>query len=257
MSLADRRSDRRQKRVRTGRAGARAEANMSRPATRVIAVTGAAGALGRAVVQHLAQAGAQVVAIDLAAEIPGPAALALAGVKLDDPAAAAAAMAAIGARFGRLDGLANIAGGFVFTPVADADPDVWDRMWTLNLKTALNACRAALPLLAASGSGGQGAIVNIGAAAAARAGAGMAPYAASKAAVARLTEALAEEWKGQVRVNALLPTIIDTPANRRDMPKADPAAWTAPAEIAAAVAFLLSPAASGITGALIPVAGRT
>jgi NAD(P)-dependent dehydrogenase (short-subunit alcohol dehydrogenase family) len=251
MSLADRRSDRRQKRLRTGRA--RAEATMSPPASRVIAVTGAAGALGRAVAQHLAQAGVQVVAIDLAGEIPGPAALALAGVKLDDPAAAAVAMEAIGARFGRLDGLANIAGGFVFTAVADADPDVWDRMWTLNLKTALNACRAALPLLAASG----GAIVNIGAAAAVKAGPGMAPYAASKAAVARLTEALAEEWKGQVRVNALLPTIIDTPANRRDMPKADFGAWVAPAEIAAAVAFLLSPAASGVTGALIPAAGRT
>ena len=178
-------------------------------------------------------------------------------MRLDDPAAAAAAFKAIGGRFGRLGGLANIAGGFVFTPVADAEPDVWDQMWTINLKTALNACRAALPLLAAPASGGQGAIVNIGAAAAARAGAGMAPYAASKAAVARLTEALAEEWKGQVRVNALLPTIIDTPANRRDMPKADPAAWVQPAEIAAAIAFLLSPAASGVTGALIPVAGRT
>jgi NAD(P)-dependent dehydrogenase (short-subunit alcohol dehydrogenase family) len=253
MSLADRRSDRRQKRLRTGRAEARAEPNMSPPATRVIAVTGAAGALGRAVVQHLVQAGVQVAAIDLAGEIPCPAALALTGVKLDDPAAAAVAMEAIGARFGRLDGLANIAGGFVFTPVADADGDVWDRMWAINLKTALNACRAALPLLAASG----GAIVNIGAAAAARAGAGMAPYAASKAAVTRLTEALAEEWKGQVRVNALLPTIIDTPANRHDMPKADFGTWVQPAEIAAAIAFLLSPAASGITGALIPVAGRT
>jgi NAD(P)-dependent dehydrogenase (short-subunit alcohol dehydrogenase family) len=125
-------------------------------------------------------------------------------------------------------------------------------MWAINLKTALNACRAALPLLTAS----RGSIVNIGAAAAIKAGAGFGPYAASKAAVARLTEALAEEWKGKVRVNALLPTIIDTPANRRDMPKADFSAWVTPAEIAAAVAFLLSPAASGITGALIPAPGR-
>ncbi len=226
---------------------------MSESDKRVIAVTGAAGALGRAVVERLAESGAQVAAIDLAAEIPGPAALALAGVKLDDPAATAAALEAIGARFGRLDGLANIAGGFVFTTVADADLAVWDRMWAINLKTALNACRAALPLLAASG----GAIVNIGAAAAIKSGAGMAPYAASKAAVARMTESLAEEWKGKVRINALLPTTIDTPANRRDMPKADFTAWVAPAEVAAAIEFLLSPAASGITGALIPIAGRT
>lgn len=226
---------------------------MSQTDARVIAVTGAAGALGRAVVERLAAAGAVVAAIDLAAEIPGPAALALAGVKLDDPAATAAAMDAIGARLGRLDGLANIAGGFVWKAVADADPVVWDQMWTINLRTALNACRAALPLLAASG----GSIVNIGAAAATKAGAGFAPYAASKAAVARLTESLAEEWKGKVRVNALLPTVIDTPMNRRDMPKADFSAWARPDEIASAIDFLLSPAASGITGALIPIAGRT
>ena len=156
-------------------------------------------------------------------------------------------------KFGRLDGLANIAGGFVWQTVADAGPEVWEAMWTINLTTAVNACRAALPLLAASG----GAIVNIGAAAAIKAGAGFAPYAASKAAVARLTESLAEEWKGKVRINALLPTIIDTPANRRDMPKADFTAWVAPTEIAAAIEFLLSPGASGITGALIPIAGRT
>lgn len=226
---------------------------MSESDKRVIAVTGAAGALGRAVVERLAESGAQVAAIDLAAEIPGPAALALAGVKLDDPAATAAALEAIGARFGRLDGLANIAGGFVFTTVADAGPEVWQAMWRINLTTAVNACRAALPMLAASG----GAIVNIGAAAAIKSGAGMAPYAASKAAVARMTESLAEEWKGKVRINALLPTIIDTAANRRDMPKADFTAWVAPAEVAAAIEFLLSPAASGITGALIPIAGRT
>lgn len=219
----------------------------------VIAVTGAAGALGRAVVDHLAAAGAHVAAIDLSAEIPGPASLVLAGVKLDEPAAAEAAIAAIDERLGRLDGLANIAGGFIWQTVADAGPEAWDRMWTINLKTALNACRAALPLLSASG----GAIVNLGAAAAAKAGAGFAPYAASKAAVARLTESLAEEWKGRVRVNALLPTIIDTPMNRRDMPKADFSAWVSPNEVAAAVSFLLSPQASGITGALIPISGRT
>lgn len=220
---------------------------------RVIAVTGAAGALGRAVVKRVADAGAQVVAIDHLDEIPGPAALVLGGVDLTDPTATSSAFEAINERMGRLDGLANIAGGFVWATVAEAGPEAWERMWAINLKTALNACHAALPHLAASG----GAIVNIGAAAAIKAGAGFAPYAASKAAIARLTESLSEEWKGKVRVNALLPTIIDTPMNRRDMPKADFTAWAQPTEVADAIAFLLSPEASGITGALIPIAGRT
>src|SRR5579863_7091859 len=98
---------------------------MSEADKRVIAITGAAGALGRAVVERLATSGAQVAAIDLAAEIPGPATLALPGVKLDDPAATAAAMAAIGAQFGRLDGLANIAGGFVWQTGEDVGTEVW------------------------------------------------------------------------------------------------------------------------------------
>src|SRR5579863_10039277 len=130
----------------------------------VIAVTGAAGALGRVVCEHLAVPGVQVAAIDLAEEIPGPAALKLSGVKLDQATAAAAAIGAIGERLGRLDGLANLAGGFVWRTLADAGPEVWERMLAINLKTSLNACRAALPLLADSG----GAIVNIGAAAASR-----------------------------------------------------------------------------------------
>jgi NAD(P)-dependent dehydrogenase (short-subunit alcohol dehydrogenase family) len=84
----------------------------------------------------------------------------------------------------------------------------------------------------------------------------MGPYAASKAGVHRLTEALAGEWKGKVTVNAVLPSIIDTKANRADMPKADFAKWVTPQELAEVILFLASDAASGITGALIPVSGR-
>jgi NAD(P)-dependent dehydrogenase (short-subunit alcohol dehydrogenase family) len=111
---------------------------------------------------------------------------------------------------------------------------------------------AALPHLA---SGGR--IVNIGANAAARAGLVMGAYTASKSGVARLTESLAEELKERgITVNALLPSIIDTPANRRDMPDADFSRWVKPEQLAATIVFLLSDEASAITGALIPVVGR-
>jgi NAD(P)-dependent dehydrogenase (short-subunit alcohol dehydrogenase family) len=123
----------------------------------------------------------------------------------------------------------------------------------MNVLTAAATSKAALPHLAASG---RGAIVNIGANAALKAGAGMGAYAAAKSGVHRLTEALAEEWKGKVRVNAILPSILDTPANRADMPKADFAAWVSPAEAARVILFLAGEDASAITGALLPVTGR-
>jgi NAD(P)-dependent dehydrogenase (short-subunit alcohol dehydrogenase family) len=115
------------------------------------------------------------------------------------------------------------------------------------------ASRAALPLFRASG----GAIVNVGAAAAQKAGLGMGAYAASKAGVARLTESLAEELKDKsVRVNAVLPSIIDTPVNRKEMPDAAFDRWVTPASLAEVIRFLLSAASRDITGALIPVTGR-
>ncbi|MFY7851192.1 MAG: SDR family NAD(P)-dependent oxidoreductase, partial [Brevundimonas sp.] len=136
----------------------------------------------------------------------------------------------------------------------DDDKPAWDRMFALNLTTALNASRAALPYLKASS---EGRIVNIGSAAALKAGAGMGAYAASKSAVHRLTEALAEELKAtSVTANAVLPSIIDTPQNRKDMPDVDPAKWVAPSDLAAVILFLASPASRAITGALVPVTGR-
>ncbi len=117
----------------------------------------------------------------------------------------------------------------------------------------MNASRAAIPHL---GTSGTGRIISIGAMAALQAGAGMGPYAASKAGVHRLTEALAAELKGKVTVNAVLPSTIDTPANRRDMPKADFSKWVTPDELANVIFFLASDAASAVTGALLPVSGR-
>src|SRR3546814_9275584 len=120
----------------------------------------------------------------------------------------------IGQRFGSSRGLVNVVGGFAWETIADVSVATWDRLYLLNVRTTLNATRAALPQFANGG-----AIVNIGAGAADRAAAGMGAYAASKAGVARLTEALAAELRDRrIRVNAVLPSVIDTPANRADMP---------------------------------------
>jgi NAD(P)-dependent dehydrogenase (short-subunit alcohol dehydrogenase family) len=222
---------------------------------KVIVVTGALGALGKVVVETALSRGARVAGIDHApSQIPATAErIEIGSVDLSDPAQANTAIEAAAKHFGRLDVLINVAGGFAFETVGDGDIKTWQRMHALNVLTALNTSRAALPHLAASKAGR---IVNIGAMGALQAGSGMGPYAASKAGVHRLTEALANEWKGKVTVNAVLPSIIDTKANRADMPKADFSKWVTPQELAEVILFLAGDAASGITGALIPVGGR-
>jgi NAD(P)-dependent dehydrogenase (short-subunit alcohol dehydrogenase family) len=223
---------------------------------KVVVVTGALGALGKVVAEVALARGAHVACIDHApSQIAATSnRIEIGGVDLSDPAQTRKAIEAVVAQFGRLDALINIAGGFAFEAVAEGDPKTWQRMYALNVLTALNASQAAILHLAASGAGR---IVNIGAMSALQAGAGMGPYAASKAGVHRLTEALAAEWKGKITVNAVLPSTIDTPANRASMPKADFAKWVTPNELADVILFLASDAASGITGALLPVAGRT
>src|ERR1700736_6553534 len=222
---------------------------------RAVVVTGASGALGKVVADIAAARGARVAGIDYApARDPATASrIELGGVDLTDAAQAKAAIDAVAAHFGRLDALINIAGGFAYETVAEGDPKTWQRMYALNVLTALNASRSAIPHLAASRAAR---IVNVGAMAALQAGAGMGAYAASKAGVHRLTEALAAEWKGKITVNAVLPSIIDTPANRASMPKADFGKWVTPHELAEVILFLASDAASAVTGALIPVSGR-
>lgn len=221
---------------------------------RVVAITGGHGVLGKAVVEAALAQGLRVAVIDHASGHAAPdGVLEIGGVDLTDPAAAKAAIEAVVAHFGRLDALLNIAGGFVWQTVKGGD-DEWGRMFALNLTTALNASRAALPHLKAAP---EGRIVNVGAYGALKAAQGMGAYAASKSAVHRLTEALAEELKAtSVTVNAVLPSIIDTAANRADMPDADPKKWVAPGDLAATILFLASPEARAITGALLPVTGR-
>jgi NAD(P)-dependent dehydrogenase (short-subunit alcohol dehydrogenase family) len=222
---------------------------------KVLVITGALGALGKVVAETAETRGARVAGIDHA---PAQTAasqtrIELGGVDFTDAAQAKKAIDAAAAHFGRLDALINIAGGFVFETVAEGSDQSWQRMHAMNVLTALNASHAALPHLAKQGTGH---IVNIGAMGALQAGAGMGPYAASKAGVHRLTEALAAEWKGKVTVNAVLPSTIDTAANRASMPKADFTKWVRPLELAEVILFLASDAASAVTGALIPVAGR-
>lgn len=221
---------------------------------RVIAITGGHGVLGRAVVEAALADGLGVAVIDHATGQSVPdGVLERGGVDLTDPAAAAGAIEAVVARFGRLDALLNIAGGFVWQTTDDPDP-AWTRMFALNVTTALNASRAALPHLKASP---EGRIVNVGANAALKSAAGMGAYAASKAGVHRLTESLAEELKDtSVTVNAVLPSILDTAQNRKDMPDADPAKWVQPSDLARVMLFLAAPESRAITGALIPVTGK-
>jgi NAD(P)-dependent dehydrogenase (short-subunit alcohol dehydrogenase family) len=222
---------------------------------KVIAVTGAFGALGGAVAKVLSGCGAQVAHLDHAPAPAGSDALSLGGIDLADDAAAAAAIARIVQIAGRLDGLVNIAGGFHFEKLDGGALETWDSMYRMNLRTAVSCCKAALPHLLEAGSAR---IVNVGAMGAVKAGAGMGAYAASKAGVAKLTEALAEELKDRgVTVNAVLPSTMDTPRNRIDMPTADFSRWVAPNAMGEVIAFLLSDAAGVVTGALIPVSGRT
>jgi NAD(P)-dependent dehydrogenase (short-subunit alcohol dehydrogenase family) len=225
---------------------------------KTVIVTGAFGALGAVVAEAVAAAGAKVALVDRAPaprtglpERLGRHAAVFGERDLSDLGDTKRTIDEIAERLGALHGLVNIAGGFRWETLKDGDIATWDFMYRVNLKTAVCACKAALPHLAKGGR-----IVNIGAGAAARAGLGMGAYAASKAGVAKLTEALSEELKGQgIAVNAILPSIIDTPANRADMPKADFSKWVTPEAIADVIVFLLSEKSGAITGASIPVPG--
>jgi NAD(P)-dependent dehydrogenase (short-subunit alcohol dehydrogenase family) len=221
-----------------------------------IAITGAFGSLGAAVVQAALEAGAQVAAIDRTDAPPAGMDLGDAqrfgGVDLSDTVQAKNAIDAAAKALGGLDALVNIAGTFRWETLAGGSPETFDLLYRINLRTAVAASKAALAHLPDGGR-----IVNIGAASALKAGAGVGAYTASKSGVMRFTEALAEELKERgITVNAVLPSIIDTPPNRKDMPKADFGKWVKPEQLADVIVFLLSEQASAITGALIPVTGR-
>ena len=220
---------------------------------RSVIVTGGFGVLGRVVAAAFAEKGDRVARIDFAPESmdAGPNMIDLAGVDLSDPVAASAAVERVKEELGGIDVLVNIAGGFTWETLSDGSPDSWRRMYAMNVLTAVTMTKAALPALVGA-KGGR--IINIGAGAAIKADMGMGAYAASKAGIHRFTEALAAELAGRdVTVNAILPSIIDTPTNRKDMPDADFGSWVQPQAVADVVLFLASPQARSIHGALIPV----
>jgi len=219
-------------------------------------VTGAAGNLGRAVAGAFAAEGASLILMDHAEEHLRSAyggegqGRRFAIADLRDAQSVARAIPA----GTRIDILCNIAGGFrMGQPVHETGDDTWDLMLGLNARSVINCARAVVPGMLAAGGGK---IINIGAIAALSGKANMAAYIASKSAVIRITESMAAELREKgINVNCILPSTIDTPQNRKDMPKADPRRWVAPEALADVVLFLASDAARAIHGASIPVAG--
>ncbi|HEY1059645.1 MAG TPA: SDR family NAD(P)-dependent oxidoreductase [Limnobacter sp.] len=222
----------------------------------VAIITGAAGTLGQAVATHLGQAGYRLLLVDLnQPDWDGETdAVSIGNVDLTLPDHAQEVVNQAWEYFGQIDAVVNIAGGFAWETQVEGSLDTWNSLFATNVQTAVNMCQAILPQFQAQQSG---VIVNVGSAAAANGGVGMAAYAAAKSAVLRLTESLAAENKALgIRVNAVLPSIIDTPANRDSMPEADTDAWVQPQSLAEVISFLLSNAARDIHGAGIPVVGR-
>ena len=229
-----------------------------RTGNRTVIVTGAAGTLGKAVAAAFADLGENLVLVDLAREslekafgsendrrFFAPANL------LDTAETTGVAQAAL-ARFGRIDVLCNIAGGFrMGDTVHETSEENWNFLFDLNARTVLHAVRAVVPHMLEAGGGK---IVNVGAFAAQRGVSRMGAYTASKATVIRMTEAMAAELREKnINVNCVLPTIIDTPENRASMPKANPAKWIAPGDLANVIVILASDAARAVHGAAIPV----
>jgi NAD(P)-dependent dehydrogenase (short-subunit alcohol dehydrogenase family) len=226
---------------------------------RSVVVTGGAGALGRALVRAFLATGDRIAVPWLSeasrsalaeAEQAALAAGRLVLVEADVAEAEGASRLAEAA--GSVDVLVNGVGGFGGgEPVEKSDLALWDHMYRLNLRTAVAASRALIPGMRAKG---RGAIVNVSSQAAATRPAGLAAYAASKAAVVVLTETLQKELaRHDIRVNAVAPGTIDTPANRRAMPGADVSTWTPPERIADVVVWLASDAAWAVRGAVLPV----
>lgn len=224
---------------------------------RVVLVTGASGALGGAIAAAFADAGATVCATDLR-EPDENSGLDAAGVDFyagdfTDEADVERVVGEAVSDHGQLDALCNVAGTWKGgTPIDETDVGTFDMLMNVNLKTMFLASKHAIPHLRER----EGAIVSVSARASLSGGEGDGPYRASKAGVRLLTETIAEENMGTVRANAVMPSVIDTPANREMMPDADHDKWVKPEDIAEVVMFLCSDAAEVTSGAAVPVYGE-
>ena len=224
---------------------------MQQLANKTIVVTGGAGVLGQAVANCAKAQGARVVLVDVLDDFVSDLGT-YHRLDLTQSEAVADCFAELFASSDGVDAVANIAGGFAMGPtVYDTDDELWDAMFNINVTTLRRVINASVPRFVEQG---RGSIINVGAVGALRGTANMGAYTAAKATVMRLTEALSDEVKGAgVNVNAVLPSLIDTPRNRSDMPDADFDAWLKPDELAEVVCFLASDAARAVHGALVPV----
>jgi NAD(P)-dependent dehydrogenase (short-subunit alcohol dehydrogenase family) len=220
---------------------------------KTVVITGANGGLGKVVAEKARSLGAKLVLLDVAfapeqLQDSNPDVRKFA-VDLTNAEATRACFEKIGA----FDAIFNLAGGFTMGPTVHETTDAeWDFLFKMNVTTLHNVARAAVPKLIAQR---RGAIVNVGALGALKGAGNMGAYCASKSVVMRLTESMSEELKNHgINVNAVLPSLIDTPRNRADMPDADFSKWLAPEDLANVICFLASDAARAVHGALIPVA---
>ncbi|MEX2163442.1 MAG: SDR family NAD(P)-dependent oxidoreductase [Sulfuricaulis sp.] len=238
---------------------------MSSLKDRVVIITGAVGNLGRAVAERVQAQGGRMVLVDRSGDRLAetyrdlkktPRHWLAPGIDLTDASAVNAVVAEAYQRFGRIDGLVNTVGGFRGgKPVHETDLADWDFLYDINVRTALNACRAVIPYMLKAQ---RGRIVNVASRNAYQGSPHYAAYGAAKTAVLRLTESLAGELKTRgVNVNCIVPGTIDTPQNRAAMPQADFSTWVAPDDLAHVVVFLLSDEARSVTGAAVPVYGRS
>ncbi|MBN1315350.1 MAG: SDR family NAD(P)-dependent oxidoreductase [Anaerolineales bacterium] len=231
--------------------------------SKTIIITGAAGNLGQAVVEAFWNAGANLAPVDREKDrlvgtfsemVNSPRVLMVNSVNLTEADTVDGMVRKVISRFGHIDVLVNVAGGFEFgDPIDTTSWDTWHRMITMNVQTVVTTCRAVAPIMKENGSGK---IINVAARAGLEGKARIGAYSASKAAVIRLTESMSAELKKyNININCIMPGTIDTEDNRQAMPKADPDKWVTPRALADVILFLASDASRAIHGAAIPVYG--